>query len=171
MKIKQRIAATILGVGALIGAWFSGMLPGFGSGDGDGAAETPSASVNADPAAAPQTPPAAATTPPPAAATEQPAEPPPLRRLVVYVDGTNFSVPVADGGVQKVSAQFLLRTAARTTGDDDGIRVLVLLTKDARYNTWSRLVDELVQSDIPRTAISIPEKMVELPSQATTSES
>lgn len=177
-RIKRRIVTGVLAVAVAVGAWLSGLIPGLGSGSGEGdGTATPVANAESDQPANPQP---APSTPQPqpeasenaAASTDKPAqEPPALDLLTVYVDGSEYAVPMRTGGYRRVSGSVVLRLARTTTGNEDGIRVRVLLTKEARYNTWSRLVDELVQIDIPRTAISVPEEMFELPGEEVTAES
>ena len=177
-RIKRRIFAGVLSVAVAIGVWMSGLIPrlGNGSGDGDGTAD-PTASVSEEASVSdPETPTEAQPQPAPtenaAKSADEPQEKKPgLPRLTVYVDGSDYAVPLRSGGYRRVSGSAVLRLARTTTGDDDGIRVRVRLTKEARYNAWSRLVDELIQANIPRTAISIPEEMYELPGDEVTAES
>lgn len=178
MRIKRRLVGGIATLGVIIGAYFSGLIPGLGSGsgDGDGTAGPSDTTVSTEaaeqPAEAPAQPePTEATepaTPPTTAASEPaaPAEPPKIETLDVYVDGRSYAVPLRNGGHRRVSAAVIMRLAKSTTGDEDGIRIRVLRTKDARYTSWAQLVQELEDTlGIPKDAISVPEKMVELPGE------
>jgi hypothetical protein len=161
MRIKRKIVGGVAVVGVVVGAFLSGWIPGLGSGSGTGSGESPetSISVSADPAVPP--------VPTPAVNTAKPAaEKVTLETLDVYVHGRSYAVPLRTGGYRVVKPSTVMRLAKATVGDDSGVRVRVLRTGDAQYTTWARLVDELEkQLDMPADAISIPEKLVELPGE------
>jgi|GEM_PF-2991609 hypothetical protein len=163
MRIKRKLVGGVAVVGVIVGAFLSGWIPGLGSGSGTGngdSLDTP-ISISADPASQPTVPPATATN------TAKPAaKPVTIETLDVYVHGRSFAVPIRTGGYRVVKPSTVMRLAKSTVGNDSGVRVRVLRTRDAQYTTWSRLVDELEkQLDMPSDAISIPEELVELPGE------
>lgn len=166
MRIKRKVIGGVAAVGVLIGAFLSGWIPGLGSGSGSGETTPGAVSVSADPTATPVQPAAPSTPKPPAGTAEQPAAKQTLETLDVYVDDRSYAIPLKSGGHKRVSTASVMRLAKATTGNSDGVRIRVLRTKDARYTTWSRLVDELENTlSIGSDAISIPEELVELPGE------
>ena len=164
MRIKRKLVGGVAVVGVIVGAFLSGWIPGLGSGSGTGSGESTDTpiSVSADPTAQPP----AAPAQPPATAANTAEKKPTLETLDVYVDGRTYAVPLREGGYRVVRPSTVMRLAKSTVGNDSGVRVRVLRTKDAQYTTWSRLVDELEkQLDMPADAISIPEELVELPGE------
>ncbi len=165
MRLKRKLVGGIAVIGVVVGAFLSGWIPGLGSGSGTGSGESTDTpiSISANPASQPTVPPAPA---PAADAAKPAAKKVTIETLDVYVDGRSYAVPIKTGGYRVVKTATVMRLAKATVGNDSGVRIRVLRTKDAQYTTWSRLVDELEkQLNMPADAISIPEELVELPGE------
>lgn len=161
MPIKKRtIAGGLLLVGAVLGTFMSGLLPGFGSGSGiraQGAGEDSARANRETPDERSQEP----------ASEEVPAvvdvkSPPPVV-LEIRIDNHEYIVP-DDGtatGVRIVGLDEVVELAQATTGNDDGIRVRILRTGSARLTAWTTLHDSLVKAGLSLDSIRMPKDLVE----------
>ena len=161
MPIKKRtIAGGLLLVGAVLGAFMSGLLPGFGSGSGIRVQGAGDDSTRASQSATDETPrePAQAEVP----AVVDVKSPPPVV-LEIRIDNHDFIVP--DGstatGVRTVDLDEAVELAQLTTGNDNGIRVRILRTGSARLTAWTTLHDSLVKSGLSLDSIQMPKDLVE----------
>ena len=155
---KRTVVGGLLVVGAVLGTFMSGLLPGFGSGSGVGAqspdgdtAQTAPDSVQPEPAPADE---------PVVAKIETSAHAPVLE---IRID--NYDYFVADNssktGVRKVDLDEAVKLAQVTTGNDDGIRVRIVRSRSARLTAWTTLHDSLVKADLSLDSIRMPKDLVE----------
>lgn len=159
MRMKTRtIAGGLVVVGAILGSFMSGLLPGFGSGSGIGAedAGNDSPSVSSDNAQQEPTP------------TNEPADSDvvtvaPAAVLDIRIDNHDYVVPDAASatGVRKVDLDEAVKLAQMTRGNDDGIRVRILRNQSARVTAWAALHDELVKAGLAMDSIRMPKDLIE----------
>ena len=161
MPIKKRtIAGGLLLAGAVLGAFMSGLLPGFGSGNGIRVQGAGDDSTRASQSATDETPrePAQAEVP----AVVDVKSPPPVV-LEIRIDNRDYIVPddSTATGVRTVDLDEAVELAQLTTGNDDGIRVRILRTRSARLTAWTTLHDSLVKSGLSVDSIRMPKVLVE----------
>lgn len=159
MPVKKRtIAGGLLLVGAVLGTFMSGLLPGFGSGNGIGAQTSGSNSATPATDEVPQEP---APVQGPTVAKVESAPPP----AVLDIRIANHDYYVADDesatGVRQVDLDEAVELAKATTGNDDGIRVRILRSESARLTAWTTLHDSLVKADLSLDSIRMPKDLVE----------
>jgi hypothetical protein len=161
MPIKKRtIAGGLLIVGAVLGAFMSGLLPGFGSGSGIRVQGTGDDSTRASQSATDETPrePAQVEVP---VVVDVKSSPPIV--LEIRIDNHDYIVPDDDTatGVRTVDLDEAVELAQLTTGNDDGIRVRILRSGSARLTAWTTLHDALVKSGLSLDSIRMPKELVE----------
>lgn len=159
MLLKKRtIAGGLIIIGAVLGTFMSGLLPGFGSGSGTGTLVSGSSpALFQEPASnEPATSRVASAQP---AAIADPVTP--VVVLEVRIENHNYLVPDhSAAGYRQVNLDELVKLAQSTTGNDDGIRVRIVRTKSARLVSWSTLYDALEKSGLPRDSIRMPKELV-----------
>lgn len=182
---KRKIAAGLVAVGAVFGAYISGLLPKFGgSGTGNGTGDGTVAAVTADgkKAAAPvadatqanATKPATTKADPSKATSDQPVvngrtttlkTPPKMPVLDVYVKGHSYQIKDPSGSGENVFIKMddILKIAKLTTGNEDGVRVRILRYRSAKYVAWAQLAEELSHVGIGDDALRIPKDLLEDP--------
>jgi hypothetical protein len=161
MPLKKRtIAGGLLLVGAVLGTFMSGLLPGFGSGTGIRAQSAGDDSTRAGqnlPDEKPQESAPVETSPITDAKVNTPVV------LEIRIDNHDYIVP-DDGsatGVRTVDLDEVVKLAQATTGNDDGIRVRILRTGSARLTAWTTLHDSLVKAGLSLDSIRMPKDLVE----------
>ena len=159
MPIKKRtIVGGLLVVGAVLGTFMSGLLPGFGSGSGVGAQSSGGNSAQIAPVGVqPET---APIEEPIVAKIETSARVPVLE---IQIDNHDYFVTDNDSktGVRKVDLDEAVKLAQETTGNDDGIRVRIVRSRSARLTAWTTLHDSLVKADLSLDSIRMPKDLVE----------
>ena len=159
MRMKTRtIAGGLVVVGAVLGTFMSGLLPGFGSGSGGGAQDAGNNSPPASPNEAQQEP-----TPVERPETSNVATVASAAVLDIRIDNHDYVVPDNDSatGVRKVDLDEAVKVAQATTGNDDGIRVRILRSQSARLTAWMTLHDSLVKAGLSEDSIRMPKDLVE----------
>tara|TARA_R110002072_G_scaffold287242_1_gene452653 strand:+ start:123023 stop:123502 length:480 start_codon:yes stop_codon:yes gene_type:complete len=159
MPVKKRtIAGGLLVVGAVFGAFVSGLLPGFGTGSGigvqsPGSDSTSTASNNASPEPAPVE--------QPVTVNIETAAPPAV--LEIRIDNHDYFVrdDSSATGVRQVDLDEAVKLAQVTTGNDDGIRVRILRSQSARLSAWTSLHDSLISANLTQDSIRMPKELVE----------
>jgi len=159
MPVKKRtVVGGLLVVGAVLGTFMSGLLPGFGSGSGVGAQSPGNDSTSIVPNGANSEP--AAVDEPVVARIETSA---PSAVLEIRIDNHDYFV--ADNssvtGVRNVDLDEAVKLAQATTGNDDGIRVRIVRSRSARLTAWTTLHDSLVRADLSLDSIRMPKDLVE----------
>lgn len=159
MPVKKRtVVGGLLVVGAVLGTFMSGLLPGFGSGSGVGA-QSPGGN-------------AAQTAPDSAQPEPAPVEEPVVAKIetsahapVLEIRIDNHDYFVADNstetGVRKIDLDEAVKLAQATTGNDDGIRVRILRSRSARLSAWMTLHDSLVDAKLALDSITMPKELVD----------
>lgn len=159
MPVKKRtVVGGLLVVGAVLGTFMSGLLPGFGAGSGVGA-QSPSGN-SAQTAPSGVQPESAPVEEPVVAKVETSARVPVLE---IQIDNHDYFVADNDSktGVRKVDLDEAVRLAQETTGNDDGIRVRIVRSRSARLTAWTTLHDSLVKADLSLDSIRMPKDLVE----------
>lgn len=159
MPVKKRtIAGGLLVIGAVFGAFMSGLLPGFGSGSGIGVQTAGSDSISILPNDARHE-----TTPvdDPVDAEMETSVPPAV--LEIRIDDHDYFVhdDSSATGVRKVGLDEAVKLAQVTTGNDDGIRVRILRSQSARLSAWTTLHDSLMRAELSLDSIRMPKELVE----------
>ncbi|MDA0281976.1 MAG: hypothetical protein O3B86_01360 [Planctomycetota bacterium] len=149
MLLKKRtIAGGLIIIGAVLGTFMSGLLPGFGSGS-PALFQEPASNEPATSRVASSQPAAIADLVTPVVVLE------------VRIENHNYLVPDhSAAGYRQVNLDELVKLAQSTTGNDDGIRVRIVRTKSARLVSWSTLYDALEKSGLPRDSIRMPKELV-----------
>ena len=159
MRVKTRtIAGGLVVVGAVLGTFMSGLLPGFGSGSGVGAQDAGDNSPPVSPNKAQQEP--------------APAEKPAVSEVVTEASAAvldiridNHDYVVTDNasatGVRNIDLDEVIKLAQRATGNDDGIRVRILRSQSARLTAWLTLHDSLLKAGLSEDSIRMPKNLVE----------
>ena len=159
MPIKTRtIAGGLLVIGAVIGAFMSGLLPGFGSGSGIGVQSVGGDASATAPNDVPQKP--APVDEPVIAKVKMAASP---AVLEIRIDNHDYLVPDDHSatGVRKVDLDEAVKLAQVTTGNDDGIRVRIVRSHSARLTAWATLHDALAKAGMSQDSIRMPKDLVE----------
>jgi hypothetical protein len=160
MPIKKRtIAGGLLLVGAVLGTFMSGLIPGFGSGSGiraQSAGDATRASQNVPDEKPLENAPAEVQ-----AVAEVKVAPPVV--LEIRIDNHDYIVSDDDTatGVRKVDLDEVVKLAQATIGNDDGIRVRILRTGSARLTAWTTLHDSLVKAGLSLDSIRMPKDLIE----------
>jgi hypothetical protein len=159
MPLKKRtIAGGLLVIGAVLGTFMSGLLPGFGSGSGVGAQSPGNDSTNTvrDDASPDPTP----VEEPVVSEVETSA---PSAVLEIRIDNHDYFVADDSSvtGVRKVDLDEAATLARATTGNDDGIRVRILRSQSARLTAWTTLHDSLIKAELSMDSIRMPKDLVE----------
>ncbi len=150
---KRTVVGGLVAVGIVIGAWLSGLFPGFGSGSGDGEGNAPvttsqpmlSMAVPVDRKTDEIVPPKA------------PAIIPDVLEIVVRDESYLIRTVVNRTEKLLVPADLprIVKLAQNTVGNDDGIRVVILLEPFARILTWRTLEKELTRAGVPSESIEV----------------
>ncbi len=159
MPVKKRtIAGGLLVLGAVFGAFMSGLLPGFGSGSGIG---VQSAGSNPNVAAPTETAREPAPVEEPVNTNVETMAPPTV--LEIRIDNHDYFVRDESSatGVRQVNLDEAVKLAQATTGNDDGIRVRILRSQSARLSAWTSLHDSLINADLTQDSIRMPKELVE----------
>jgi len=159
MLLKKRtIAGGLLVVGAMLGTFMSGLLPGFGSGSGVGAEGPGNDSTDAISRDALTEP---APVENPAVAKVETAPRPTV--LEIRVDNHDYFVAdnSSETGVRQVDVDEAVKLAQATTGNDDGIRVRIVRSRSARLTAWTTLHDSLIKAELSMDSIRMPKDLVE----------
>ncbi|MFT4559172.1 MAG: hypothetical protein ACI8P0_000947 [Planctomycetaceae bacterium] len=159
MPVKKRtVVGGLLVVGAVLGTFMSGLLPGFGSGSGVGAQGPVNDSPNAVSRDA-LTEPAPVENPVVAKVETAP------RPAVLEIRVDNHDYFVADNssetGVRQVDLDEAVELAQAATGNDDGIRVRIVRSRSARLTAWTTLHDSLIKAELSMDSIRMPKDLVE----------
>lgn len=148
---KRTIVTGILAVGIAIGAWLSGLLPGLGLGSGDDR----DATVSVDTSNQVQSPQPVDETIKAVSTQAYIADP---EVLEVVIRDESYLVRVIHNGTESqvpVNLQRIIELAQTATGNQDGIRVVVLREPSARFLTWKSLENELVAAGIPADSVDM----------------
>lgn len=159
MPVKKRtIAGGLLVLGAVFGAFMSGLLPGFGSGSGIG---VQSAGSNPNVAGPTETAREPAPVEEPVNTNVETTAPPAV--LEIRIDNHDYFVRDESSatGVRQVNLDEAVKLAQATTGNDDGIRVRILRSQSARLSAWTSLHDSLINADLTQDSIRMPKELVE----------
>lgn len=159
MPVKKRtIAGGLLIIGAVFGAFMSGLLPGFGSGSGIGVQSAGSDSTSVLPIDVRQEP--APVDDPVVAKVETSAQ---STVLEIRIDNHDYFVrdDSSATGVRGVNLDEAVKLAQATTGNDDGIRVRILRSQSARLSAWTTLFDSLMRAELSQDSIQMPKELVE----------
>lgn len=159
MPVKKRtIAGGLLVLGAVFGAFMSGLLPGFGSGSGIGVQSAGSNPTVAAPVEAAREP---APVEEPVNTNVETTAPPAV--LEIRIDNHDYFVRDESSatGVRQVNLDEAVKLAQATTGNDDGIRVRILRSQSARLSAWTSLHDSLINADLTQDSIRMPKELVE----------
>lgn len=148
---KRTIVGGLVVVGIVIGAFLSGMLPGFGTGSGDGDGSKVSVSTSH---------PISSTLPIDerteiVSSETLPTDPDVLE---VVVKDESYSIRTVVAGTEKLEPAELRRIvklAKETDGNDDGIRVVILRDKSALFLTWKTLEEELTKAGLPPDSVEV----------------
>lgn len=148
---KRTVVGGVLAVGIVIGAWLSGLLPGIGLGTGDKKDEVASVSTSNH-----VLPPVAVDETIKAVSTESLLVDPEVLEVVVREESYLIRV-VANGTDRRVPAdlQRILDLAQATTGNRDGIRVVILREPSARFLTWKALQEQLAAAGLDADSIEL----------------
>lgn len=146
-------------VGAVLGTFMSGLLPGLGSGNGIGAqiagtddSAEPVESLN-------EVPPDASKSQADASGESIEITPPAV--LEVRIDNHEYLISDGNGDFQPTTLDDVIKRARSTTGNDDGIRVRILRTRSARFAAWSALYDSLEEAGLLRDSIRMPKELID----------
>lgn len=159
MPVKKRtIAGGLIIVGAVLGTFMSGLLPGFGSGSGVGAQIPSNDTVINISDSVPQEP---ASISEPSVADAEGTTPPDV--LEIRIENRDYFVPdgASPTGVRKVDLDDVVKLAEATTGNNDGIRVRILRSSSARLTAWITLHDSLQKAGLSQDSIRMPKDLVE----------
>ena len=176
MPRKRTILGGTLAIGLVAGIYLSGKLPHMGSGVGLGTGgdsvighpDTSKVSVNAsDPAA---TSPASKDHGSDDNAATKPVKPrgtdhtPPDDVLTILVEDQHYAVwrkSRKGNGWVLGELEDIMPIALKAKPNDEGVRVRILRSKNARLVAWKSLQEELVQAGIPAESILLPKELIE----------
>lgn len=148
---KSTVAWGLIAVGIVIGAWFSHLLPGLGLGSGDQKDAVVSVSQSSrvlDPVHVDET--------IKAVSAESYIVDPEVLEVVVREESYLLRVK-AKGSERRipVNLQRILELARATSGNKDGIRVIILREPSARFLTWKSLQEELTRAGLAADSIEM----------------
>jgi hypothetical protein len=147
-------------VGALVGSYFD-LLPKLGDGTGLNVglptgspgprdAGTPSAKKSSSPPATSD-----ATRPPETQATTLPTDPQPVLHVVVEANGLSLKRRTASGfAYDPVELPALLEAVKKTTGNPDGLRVVVSVRSQTRVNAFRTFREQLLAAGLQDTEVT-----------------
>ncbi len=161
MKKRAPVLGGIAILAVVLTTFFTGIIPGFGTGSGQADGTTPTVQAEtgetAEPPANPETPvttdPAKPVPPKPIAA--------PVEVVQIVVEGDEFGLRRSDGKYRVAPISRIVEDAQSATGNEDGIKVRILRKKNAKYVAWSTLANELEKSGIKASEILIPKRLVD----------
>lgn len=161
MKKRAPVLGGIAVLAIVLTTFFTGIIPGFGSGSGQGDGTTPT--VQAETGDATRQPVAVETPDTPPAEKPMPPRPvaAPIEVVQIVVEGDEFGLRRSDGVYRVASISRIVKDAQAATGNEDGIKVRILRKKNAKYVAWSMLANELEKSGIKSSEILIPKRLVE----------
>lgn len=161
MKKRAPVLGGIAILAVVLTTFFTGIIPGFGTGSGQGDGTTPTVQAETEEGAAQ---PANADTPAnPEVSKPVPPKPvaAPVEVVQIVVDGDEFGLKRSDGIYRVAPISRIVEDAQSATGNEDGIKVRILRKKSAKYVAWSTLANELEKSGIKASEILIPKRLVE----------
>jgi hypothetical protein len=151
---KRTVVGGLVAVGIVIGAWLSGLFPGFGSGSGDG--EDGNAPVMTSQ-------PILSMAVPVDRRTDEivPPEPPAIipNVLEIVVRDESYWIRTVVNRTERLlvpaNLPRIVKLAQNTVGNDDGIRVVILLEPSALFLTWKTLEKELTRAGVLSESIEV----------------
>jgi hypothetical protein len=148
---KRTVVGGLLAVGMVLGAWLSGLLPGFGLGSGDQKNAVVSVSSSNH-----VLPPVSVDETIKAVSAESFIVDAEVLEVVVREESYLIRL-TADGSERRVPADLgrIVELAQATTGNKDGIRVVILREPSARFLTWKTLEKELAGVGLAADSIEL----------------
>jgi len=161
MKKRAPVLGGIAILAVVLTTFFTGIIPGFGTGSGQGDGTTPAVQAETGEETAQ---PANLESP----ASEETAKPVPPKPVAtpadvvqIVVEGDEFRLKHSDGIYRVAPISRIVKDALSANGNEDGIKVRILRKKNAKYVAWSTLENELEKSGIKASEILIPKGLVE----------
>ena len=161
MKKRAPVLGGIAILAIVLTTFSTGVIPGFGTGSGQGDGTMQVVQSEADDGAVqpanPETPTSEETPKPvPPKPVAAPAE-----VVQIVVEGDEFRLKHSDDIYRVALISRIVKDALSATGNEDGIKVRILRKKNAKYVAWSTLENELEKSGIKASEILIPKRLVE----------
>lgn len=161
MKKRAPVLGGIAILAIVLTTFFNGVIPGFGTGSGQGDGTMQAVQSEADDGAVQ---PVNSDTPT-SEETTKPVPPKPVAApaevVQIVVEGDEFRLKHSDGAYRVAPISRIVKDALSATGNEDGIKVRILRKKNAKVLAWSTLENELEKCGIKPSEILKPKRLVD----------